>query len=202
MKNIVTVIIDGDENKNQSKSGGLETLRQYPFKKKPINTMNRHESQRGYFSFELWLLMQSNINIYLVTGDLGYGQFDQIKKDFPNRFINVGAAEQSMIGVGVGLALEGKIPICYSITPFAIYRPFEWIRNYLDHEKISVIIVGGGRSKDYKDDGFTHWAEEDKEVMKLFKNVDSYWPETKEEIPELLGKIIESKKATYLNLTR
>jgi len=164
--------------------------------------MNRHESQRGYFSFELWLLMQKNPNIYLVTGDLGYKQFDQIKKDFPNRFINCGASEQSMVGIGVGLALEGKIPVCYSITPFLLYRPFEWIRNYLDHEKIPVILVGSGRDKDYEHDGFTHWAEEDKDVMKLFKNIEVYWPETKEEIPELLYKVIDNKKPTYLNLTR
>lgn len=164
--------------------------------------MNRHESQRGYFAFEIWLLMQHNPDIYLISSDLGYGMFDQIKKDFPDRFINCGASEQSMIGIGVGLALEGKIPVCYSITPFLLYRPFEWIRNYLDHEKIPVVLVGGGRDKNYEHDGFTHWAEEDKEVMKLFKNIDSYWPKEKEEIPELLSKIIESKKSTYLNLTR
>jgi len=164
--------------------------------------MERYNSMRGYFAFELWLQMQKNPNVYLISGDLGYGMFDQIKKDFPDRFINCGASEQTMIGIGVGLALEGKIPFCYSITPFLLYRPFEWIRNYLDHEKIPVILVGGGRNKDYEHDGFTHYAEEDKDVMKIFKNIEAYWPETKEEIPELVSKIIESKKPIYLNLSR
>jgi transketolase len=51
--------------------------------------------------------------------------------------------------------------VVYSITPFVLYRPFEWIRNYLDHEKIPVKLVGGGRDKDYGYLGFSHWAEED-----------------------------------------
>jgi transketolase C-terminal domain/subunit len=54
-----------------------------------------------------------------------------------------------MMGTAVGMAMEGKIPIVYSITPFAIYRPFELIRNYLSHEQIPVKIVGGGRDKQY-----------------------------------------------------
>lgn len=164
--------------------------------------MNKHESMRGYFSYELHELMSKNEDIYLITADLGYKIFDDIKKYFPYRFINVGASEQSMIGIGVGLALENKIPICYSITPFLLYRPFEFIRNYINYEKIPVILVGSGRNKDYKHDGFTHWSQEDEEVMKLFPNIDSYWPANKECIGTLLNKIIDSKKPSYLNLSR
>lgn len=167
-----------------------------------ISKENFHQSQRGYFAGTLYNLMIENEDIILVTGDLGYGMFDKIKKDFPNRFINVGAAEQTLVGVGVGLAMEGKIPICYSITPFILYRPFETIRNYVNREKVPVILVGGGRGTDYLKDGFSHWAQEDKEVMKLFVNIYGYWPKEKEELIDLLPKIIKDKKSTYLNLTR
>jgi transketolase len=146
--------------------------------------------------------MIKNKKIWVVTGDLGYGMFDRIRKDFPKRFINVGAAEQVMMGVGVGLALEGKIPFVYSITPFLLYRPFETIRNYINHESIPVKMVGSGRNKDYQADGFTHWAEEDKEVMKIFKNIKPYWPEKKEEIPSLISKIIGNRQPVYLNLRK
>ncbi len=87
--------------------------------------------------------MAVNDNIYLITGDLGYGLWDKIKDTFPDRFYNVGSSEMAMMGMGIGLAMDGKIPFVYSITPFAIYRPFEMIRNYLDHEKIPVNIIGG-----------------------------------------------------------
>lgn len=162
----------------------------------------RHESQRGYFAYELYRLMENDPNIVVLTGDLGFGQFDAIKRDFPDRFFNVGAAEQSLVGISIGMALEGRISIAYSITPFLLYRPFELIRNYINHEHIPVILVGGGRDKDYTHDGFSHFSEEDRQVMALFSNINSYWPETKEEIPALLGKIIESRKPTYLNLRR
>ena len=53
--------------------------------------------------------MLNNQDIVLVTGDLGYGLWDDIRRDFPTRFHNVGSAEQLMMGVAVGMAMEGKI---------------------------------------------------------------------------------------------
>ena len=131
------------------------------------------QNLRRRFADEIYLAMKKNKNIVLVTGDLGYRIWDQVKQDFPERFINVGAAEQSLIGISVGLALEGKIPITFSITPFLLYRPFETIRNYIDHEKIPVKLVGSGRNRDYEHDGFSHWSEEDKDIMKVLKNITS-----------------------------
>lgn len=157
---------------------------------------------RRTFFQELYKVMSKNKKVWVITGDLGYGGFDLIRKDFSERFINVGAAEQSMMGIAVGLALERKIPFVYSITTFLLYRPFETIRNYINHEKIPVKLVGSGRSKDYAHDGFSHWAEEDVPVMKLFKNIRSLWPETKEEIPGLLSKMTAINKPFYLNLRR
>lgn len=157
---------------------------------------------RGYFSYELYYHMRKNKNIWVVVGDLGYGMFDEIKKAFPDRFINVGAAEQTMMGVGIGLALEGKIPFLYTATPFLLYRPFETIRNYINRERIPVKLIGSGRGKDYLYDGFSHWAEEDRKIMKIFSNILSFWPKNKEEIPNLLSKIISNNQPVYLNLRR
>lgn len=160
------------------------------------------QNLRRRFADEIYKLLKKNRNIFVVTGDLGYKMWDQIRQDFPKQFINVGAAEQSMVGIGVGLALEGKIPIVFSITPFLLYRPFETIRNYIDHEKIPVILVGAGRDKDYHHDGFSHWSEEDKEVMKIFKNINSIWPESADEVSQITQKIINSHQPWYINLKR
>jgi len=128
--------------------------------------------------------MKKNEDIHLITGDLGYGLWDKIRDDFPTRFHNVGSSEMVMMGMGIGLAMEGKIPYVYSITPFAIYRPFEMIRNYLDHEGIPVNIIGGGRDKEYGYLGFSHWSHDDKRIMGVFDNIKSYHPETDEELAD------------------
>jgi transketolase len=78
----------------------------------------RHDSIRGHFAFELYKEMKQNPNIWVVTGDLGYKMFDFIRRDFESRFINTGATEAAMLGTAVGLAKEGKIPFCYSISTF------------------------------------------------------------------------------------
>lgn len=169
---------------------------------KTLDIKYRHDSMKGWFAYELYNQMAKQENIWLLVGDLGYKMFDFIRRDFPDRFLNTGASEQSMIGIGVGLALQGKVPIVYSITPFALYRPFETIRNYVNYEKIPVKIVGGGRNRDYLDHGLCHWAEEDKDMMKILKNINAKWPETFEEIPNLVDDMIKSDKPWYINLRR
>lgn len=161
-----------------------------------------HLSMRGYFAHYLHQEMIKNKKIYLITGDLGYKMWDQIKKDFPERFINAGASEQAMMGLAVGLALEGKIPFVYSITTFLLYRPFETIRNYINHERIAVRLVGSGRGKDYRHDGISHWPMEEKQVLAVFKNIRTMWPEKLTEIPVLVKKMVKINDPWYINLKR
>ena len=167
-----------------------------------MNFNKPHNSMRGHFSYELYELMENNKDIYLVTADLGYGMFNKIRDCFPERYINVGAAEQAGVGICVGLALEGKIPFFYSITNFALFRPFEWIRNYIDFEKIPVCIVGGGRDEEYSKDGFTHHSCDAQKVLSLFKNIEAYFPENKKDIPKILKKIINLREPSFLSLKR
>lgn len=157
---------------------------------------------RALFADCIHKKMKKNEKIYVVVNDLGYKMWDNVRKDFPNRFINVGAAEQTLIGVGIGLALNNKIPIVYSITTFLLYRPFETIRNYLHYDKIPVKLIGSGRNMDYAHDGISHWALEDKEVMALFNNIKSFWPEDTKEIPKLVDKMLKINKPYYINLRR
>lgn len=161
-----------------------------------------HESQRGYFAAELYTQMTFNKNIYLLLGDLGYKFFDKHRFDFPDRVINCGACEFTMMGMACGLALQGKIPFVYSITPFLLYRPFEIIRTYINHEVIPVKLIGSGRDLDYLHDGFSHKSEDDGEIMGTMKNIISIWPQTKEEIPSIVKNIVRNGQPTYLNLTR
>lgn len=158
---------------------------------------------RGWFAYELYQHMKKDKNIILVTGDLGYAMFDKIREDFPDQFINCGAAEQAMMGIAVGLALEGKIPVVYSITNFLLYRPFETIRNYVDHERIPVKLIGSGRDFDYKHDGWSHHSPDAKQIIKLaFPNIATRWPAEKEGIPALVKRMLYSKDPEFLSLNR
>jgi transketolase len=155
---------------------------------------------RKQFAEFLHSEMSQNEDIHVITGDLGYGLWDRIKIDYPDRFTNFLSSEQLMVGAACGMAMEGKIPVVYSITPFVLYRPFEWIRNYLNHESIPVKLVGGGRDKDYGYLGFSHWAEEDTQVMSVFKNIQFYKPE--EFTKEIGLDLIYNNQPSYLNLSR
>lgn len=144
--------------------------------------------------------MKINKDIFLLVGDVGYKVFDHLRDEFPERVINPGAAEQLMIGMGVGLALDGKIPVCYSITPFVLYRPFEFIRNYLHHEQIPVKLVGSGRDDDYGPCGFSHYACEDTKVLEALPNIEVFRPQSADEVD--IKKFLYSSKPSYINLKR
>lgn len=167
-----------------------------------MKTVDPNIKMRRCFAETLHYKMYSDKRIWIVTADLGYKMWDQIKADFHDRFINVGAAEQALVGVGIGLALEGKIPFVYSITSFLLYRPFESIRNYIHYEKIPVKLIGAGRGRDYFHDGPSHWAEEDREIMKIFRNIRSRWPQTNMEIPGLIDELVENNYPYYVNLRK
>lgn len=144
--------------------------------------------------------MAEDCRIFLLTADLGYGILDDIRRDFPDRAVNVGSCEQLMIGMAVGLANSGFVPVCYSITPFLLYRPFEMIRNYVNHEKLNVKLVGSGRDKDYSHDGITHWGEDDMAIMKNLSNISLLKP--KDLTNDVFNTFISSDKPMYLNLSR
>lgn len=161
-----------------------------------------HDSMRGCFGHNLYKNMAKNKDIVLVVGDLGYKLFDPHFEDFPGACINCGAAEQSMMGIACGLALSGKIPVVYSITPFLVYRPFETIRNYVDKERLNVKMVGSGRDKDYAHDGFSHDASDVKPILDTFGNIKQYYPEDKVELETAIVDMFSNFGGSFLSLSR
>lgn len=167
-----------------------------------IKQKDFHNSMRGYFAGCLYNEMIDNPDIFLLTGDLGFGMLDKIRDDFPRRFINCGASEAGMMGIAVGLALKGKIVFVYSITTFLIYRPFETIKLYLNGENILVKLVGSGRNKDYHIDGPSHDATDIRKTLDTLPNIVQYWPQEKEEIQKIVKEMIENKKPSFVSLRR
>ena len=169
-----------------------------------MKPLKPHNSQRGLFAWLLYDEMEKNKNIHLISVDLGFGQWDAVRDDFPDQVTITGASEQGASDVAVGMALAGKTVFIYSITPFLIYRAFETWRTYVNYESIPVHLVGGGRQKDYASDGFSHDACDVKFYLNGFENMDQYYPKTMllEEMQGILRKILENNRASFIGLKR
>jgi transketolase len=106
-------------------------------------------------------------SVVLLTGDLGYTILEPFAERFPDRFFNVGVAEQNMVGLAGGLAAGGYRPYAYSIATFASMRPYEFFRNGPVLHRLPVRLVGVGSGVDYGHNGITHYALEDVAIMRV-----------------------------------
>ena len=146
--------------------------------------------------------MAKNTAVRTITADLGFGILDTVRINHYDRFYNVGAAEQLMIGAAVGMAEEGLLPVCYSMSSFLLYRPFEMLRNYVNYERIPVKLVGSGRDRDYGHDGISHWAHDDEQVLSALPNICVYKPQSITDLEQQWSEYITTDQPCYLNLTR
>lgn len=137
--------------------------------------------------------------IILVVGDIGYGIFDEFRSRFPERFFNLGICEQSIISSAAGMAIEGLKPYVFTITPFLIERPFEQIKLDIDQQNVNVKLVGYA---DYPDQGATHTELNGPYLMRLFKNIKSYFPKNSQETREALYRSYESKRPAFISLKK
>lgn len=121
---------------------------------------------RAAFFRTLTELGAESPKILLMTGDLGYMAIEPFAEAFPDRFFNVGVAEQNMIGMATGLADAGYLPFTYSIAPFAALRPFEFLRNGPILHRLPVRVAGVGGGFEYGPAGPTHYGLEDVGVLR------------------------------------
>jgi len=152
---------------------------------------------RHTFGEELFKLMKKDKSIVLLVGDIGWGIFNKIRKNFPDRFFNLGTCEQSMIGVAAGMALQGLKPYAYTITPFLIERAFEQIKIDIDAQNVNVKLVGYA---DYPSHGITHRELDGKKLMSLLKNINSYFPKNSQETIRALTESYINEKPTFISL--
>jgi transketolase len=131
---------------------------------------------RAAFLRTLVDLATDDPRIALLTGDLGFMAVEPFVERFPDRFFNVGVAEQNMVGLASGLAEAGFVPFVYSIAPFATLRPYEFIRNGPALHGWPVRIVGVGAGFDYGSAGPTHHALEDLAVMRALPGMQIVAP--------------------------
>lgn len=112
-----------------------------------------------------------NDKIFLLVGDLGYHVVEPFAEAFPERFLNVGIAEQNMAGVAAGLAMTGYNVYIYSIGNFPTLRCLEQIRNDIAYHKANVKIVSVGAGYAYGSLGATHQATEEIGALRVMPNM-------------------------------
>lgn len=155
---------------------------------------------RKEFSATIERIMLNNKKTIFLTGDLGFMALENIQKKLKKRFINVGVSEQNMIAMAAGLASQGYIPICYSIAPFAVFRPAEQIRLDVCLHDMNVKIIGNGGGYGYGIMGATHHAIEDIAVVSSFQNMRCFIPFCNEDVACVTKAMMKRKGPSYLRL--
>ncbi len=157
---------------------------------------------RNEFIRQLLELAREDDRIMLVTGDLGFAVLDEFQRELPKQFLNVGVAEQNMSGVGVGLALSGKVVFTYSIGNFTTLRCLEQLRNDACYHgaNVNAVAVGGGFS--YGPLGFSHHATEDLAILRALPEMTVCSPGDRWETAGATRALVETPGPGYLRLDK
>src|SRR3989304_8395588 len=157
---------------------------------------------RNTFIKTLIELAERDSRILLLTADLGYMALEPFAEKFPKRFFNVGIAEQNMIGLATGLAEAGFVPFAYSIAPFAVLRPYEFIRNGPIAHHLPVRIVGMGGGLEYGYDGISHYGHEDVGVLRIQPGITIITPADYEQARSAFLKTCHLPGPIYYRLSK
>ncbi len=152
-------------------------------------------TMRDTFIDELVALMAKNESIFFLTADFGAPSLDKLRELYPKRFINVGIAEQNLINITAGLALEGFKVIAYAIAPFLTMRCFEQIRVNLailsQIRTMRVTLVGVGAGFSYEMTGPTHQCIEDISIMSTLPNVKVFSPSDSDQVKLYADEVLK-----------
>jgi len=151
---------------------------------------------------ELCRLARTDDRIVLLTADLGFGVLDQFANEFPDRYFNVGVAEQSLIATATGLAEAGFIPYCYSIATFASLRGLEFIRNGPVAHKLPVRIIGIGPGMDYGFDGLSHFAIDDVGSLRCQPGLTIWTPSDEADILSQFVSVNDLSGPVYMRILK
>jgi transketolase len=145
-------------------------------------------------------MMSKNDKIIVLFADSDFGRYEELKKNFPNRYFNFGIAECNMVGAAAGLAKEGWIPIVYTVNSFIVYRAYEFIRDDVCIQNLNVKFVGMGSGVIVNNFGPTHHTTEDIAALRVLPNLTLLSPASPNEVPPILDKAIEHNGPVYIRL--
>lgn len=147
-------------------------------------------------------LAKQDPRLILIIGDVGFRYIEPFRERFPSQFINVGALEQSMMGIAAGLSRVGWKPMVYSMINFIVFRPYEQVRNDLAYGNANVKLFGVEGSEAYKFLGHSHniYNDEDKKLMEHLPNFKTYFPTTEQQVKDFMLAEYEREGPAYMRI--
>ena len=168
-----------------------------------LNKDKEKKSIRSAYGKTLAELGETNKNIVALDADLSCStQTKVFASKFPDRFFNMGIAEQNMMATAAGLAKEGKIPFASTFAMFATGRAWEQIRNSIAYSSFNVKIVATHGGITVGEDGASHQALEDISIMRSIPNMKVIVPCDYNETVEVIKYAAEYKGPMYIRLAR
>ena len=157
---------------------------------------------RNQFADTFYECAKQDPKLAVVVADISpAGSIAKFREEFPDRFINTGVAEQIMIGIAAGMALRGMRPFAYTIATFALYRPFEFVRDDIAYQALPITVVGVGGGVVYSTLGGTHHAMEDVAVASSIPGMQVFAPCDPEETRFITHWCAtQNQKPAYLRL--
>lgn len=143
-------------------------------------------------------LLDEDPRVALVLAEISTGQFGRALRTHPDRAVNVGIMEQTMVGVAAGFAMEGFLPVVHTITPFLVERPLEQIKVDFGYQGLGGTFVSVGGSYDYTSEGFTHHSPGDVQVMLTVPGMEVLVPGAPDELDRLFRATYADGHPTYL----
>lgn len=155
---------------------------------------------RNAFADELTKLGNTDPRVVMLSGDIGNRLFDKFKDAHPSRFFNCGVAEQNMMGVAAGMAMNGLRPVAYTIAPFVTTRCLEQIRTDACYHEAPVTIVAVGAGLAYAGLGPTHHACEDIAFLRAIPNMVVICPGDAHEVRAALRAVLKQNNPAYIRM--
>lgn len=157
---------------------------------------------RNAFFDEMFEQAKKNKNLIFLTGDISAHSLPKFQKKYPTRFYNLGIAEQNMITVATGLAMNKKKVFAFSMIPFLTMRCFEHIKIDICSHNLPVVLIGIGSGLSYDTDGHSAQAIFDIGVMRMLPEMEIYNPSDAISTKNVCKIISRSKKPAYIRLDK
>jgi len=146
--------------------------------------------------------MQHDSSLFLATADMGINLVERFADAYPERFVNVGIAEQNLVGVAAGLCNAGFRPFLYTISNFLIHRCFEQIRNDLVLHKYPAVLIGTSTGYDNAPLGPTHHTIDDWGCLAGLRDIDVYCPSSVVYAESLVRRLTQVTRPTYVRVPK
>lgn len=147
-------------------------------------------------------LAKKDPKVIFIIGDVGWRYVENYKEQFPNQFLNAGAAEQNLMNVAVGFANEGWKPYVYTMVNFIVFRPYEQVRNNIAYGNANVKLFAVMGSAAYSFLGMSHniYNDEDKKLMDHLPNIKTYYPQSEFQVKQFMEFEYNRKGPAYMRI--